>query len=463
VKWNAGAFAAAAAAGEPRLGALALDAGLNLRRNKRAAARANSRAKLQSSIIAAGADTEATVMLVLDEARLRNLARIRGERMLDVVGHGLLGQPSGVVSLPESLAKAVVTEQSNFKAANLKKWSTAGNSLVFFLQLFALKASCEDMSKKGGMAQVDAFASLVGSAAGMAGAVTELFAVALTPHATVMPGAVELVAKVPAHLRLKYAAGMLMAAGSAFDAIVAYARTIDKYSQGDVDAGALYLNVMIAQGFGSISLGAGSYFAYRAAVLHRAGAVVATNVLGASLSPWVLARCFTGVGLLLWLGGLGLSFYAMYMEDDVNELYLRRSAFGTGHPQLGKYADLDQEMQAWAALSLGSMGELEWNDEMFGPDEITARVKVFEPAPTGVVTVHLEGFDSIGGKKIVDLYRGTMPKLEPAPKEDKGVFATTYRTAVASGVNAVRLTYWVFESSQPGFAPTLRGDLWIED
>lgn len=463
VKWNVGAFAAAAAAGEPRLAALALDAGLNIKRKKRTAARANSVAKLESSLIAAGANAEATVMLVLDEARLRNLALMRGERMLDVVGAGLLGHPSGVVSLPESLAKAVVTEQSNFRPANLKTWGTASNLIVLALQSHALKTSWEDISKKGGMGQVDAIASLLGSAAGMAGALTELGALLMTPHATVLPAAMELVSKVPVHLHLKYAAGMLMGAGAAFDAAVAVARSIDKNAQGDMDAGALYRNVAISQGFGSVSLGAGSYFAYRAAVLHRAGAAVATNILGASLSPWVLARCLTGFGLLLWLGGLGLSFYAMYLEDDVNEIYLRRSLFGTGHPQLGKYADLDQEMQAWAALSLGSMAEMEWNDETFGPDEITVIVKLFRPAPTSVVTVLVEGFDSIGGKKVIDIYKGKMPPLQRASKNDDGVVETSYKTDVTSGVNAIRLTYWLFASSKPGLAPIARGDLWIED
>lgn len=462
VKWNVRAFAAAAAAGEPRLAALALDAGLNINRKKRAAARANSMAKLESSVIAAGADTEATVMLVLDEALLHR-ARIRGEQMLDVVGAGLLGHPSGVVTLPESLAKSVVTEQSGFRPANLKTWGTAGNLIVLALQAHAFKTSWEDISKKGGMSQVDAIASLLGSAAGMAGAFTELGALLMTPHAAAMPGAVELVSKVPVHLRLKYAAGMLMAAGSAFDAAVALARYYGKRAEGDDDAAMMYKNVVRSQGIGAIGLGAGSYYAYRAAVLHRAGAAVVTNVLGASLSPWVLARCLTGFGLLLWLGGLGLSFYAMYMEDDVNEIYLRRSLFGTGHPQLGKYADLDQEMQAWAALSLGSMAEMEWNDETIGPDEITARVKVFRPAPTGVVTVLLEGFESIGGKKIVDIYKGPMPKLQPASKNDDGIYETTHTTAVTSGVNAIRLTYWLFGSSQPGLAHILRGDLWIED
>ena len=179
----------------------------------------------------------------------------------------------------------------------------------------------------------------------------------------------------------------------------------------------------------------------------------------------MLGRCLSGIGLLLWLAGLGYTIYGMYMEDDVNEVYLRRSAFGSGHPQHGPFASLEHEMQAFMALSIGVMGELEWNDEMSGPDELTAIVKVVKPDPTDVVTVVIEGFAAMNKNKLIEIYRGQMPGLikdKPNEKDDE-IYLTKKTLNIPSNVKAVRMTYFLYKDPKAGGAPSARNELWIKD
>lgn len=465
VKWKAGAFAAAAT--EPTLNTMALDIGSYIKQKRRAAARARSTNGLNSLIAAAPANVELTVPLVIDEARLRAAALRRGEPMLEVVGGGMFGVPRGVVSLPKSLAEAVVTEQTHFSWGKLKTGSTYLNLFVLYLQTSAAIDPFADIQKKGGFDQIDAAASLISGVAGVTGALTELAVIAMTPRAANragMPLAAELASKVPWHLRLALAASVLTSAGALFDSVAAWAKSRGRKAQGDADAAHAYFNAFALQAISSAALAGAAFYSYRAAVLQRLGTEAALNVLGSAFSPVILARCLTGLGMLLWVAGLGYSIYAMYMEDDVNEIYLRRSIFGMGHPQLGSFPTLEHEMQAFMALSIGMTAELEWKDKISEADELKAVVKVFKPEPGDVITAVIEGFTAVNKKRIMEIYRGDLPVLTKDPEDkDDVLYLTEKSIKIPAGVKAIRMTYFLYKNRKGNATPEARNELWIED
>lgn len=470
VKWSANAFAAAAT--ETTLQSPAIDAAKRGVTGKQARkASIKTRAELKPYIAGHGKDVEATIMLVVDEKDLSKIARARGEKMLDIVTTDLFGQPRGVVSLPESMAHEIVRKQTHAHIGNLKQVGGVLNIFVLILQMRATMMSWEDIGKKGGTDQADAIASLLGGVAGTLGAVAELSAIMLSPpvlNKVGTPLAAELANKIPARFILRFAAGVLGAAGAMFDAASAWAKSMKMGNAGDKDAKNAYIITAGLQLAGGASLGGGTYFAYRAALLNRLAAQAAERatiqILGSFFSPISLARCFTGIGLLLWVGGLAISFYALYLEDDDNEIFLRRSYFGNGHPQLGKFHDFDHEMQSFAALAQGTRAELEWHDVM-GPDEINVNVKVFKPEAATYVTARLEAFDNINGKKLSDLFNSFMPalKLSNEPSEASSeVYTTNLSFKAPAGVEAIKLSYFVYKD-RTHTQPFARGELWIED
>jgi hypothetical protein len=120
-------------------------------------------------------------------------------------------------------------------------------------------------------------------------------------------------------------------------------------------------------------------------VVTRLGGAAATAYLGSSL---------TGIGIVLAIGGFGWSLYAQSLEDDLNEVFLKRSYWGTGHPQgqfgssqtrppaadagvlqLWVSASLRDEQDAFAALSVGFKASLAWQDNWFGDDQVQAKVE----------------------------------------------------------------------------------------
>jgi hypothetical protein len=473
VRWHADAFAAAGA--ELTLALPAVDARERASGGKTGKqarkARLQTSAELRAYMARQAGNAEATIMLVIDQNELGRAAQARGERMLDVVTPGLFGLPQGVVSIPESLAERIVRERQSINMHNLKNAATVLNMGVFYLQALAVAESWENIAKKGGQDQVDAVASLLGGLTGLAGAGSELAALMLAPaaaNAAGAPLAAELASRVPAYLRWKFAAGLFMAAGAVFDAGVAFAKARKFGAQGDEDASRTAYGVFGSQLTGGLAIGLGQYHAYRAAILQRLHSQAGMRLLASAFSPLQLSRTLTGVGLLLWLAGLGLSFYALYLEDDANESFLRRSFFGKGHPQLGKFTDLDHEVQSFGALAVGTSAELEWHDNWTQADEFTVRVKVFNPQPGSVVTAVVEGFEKINGRKVSELYKGDMPSLvlegnTPLPNAAGAVHVTERRRAVPNGIAAIRLTYALYENRAENAWPTTRGELWIED
>lgn len=120
-------------------------------------------------------------------------------------------------------------------------------------------------------------------------------------------------------------------------------------------------------------------------VVMRLGGAAAAAYLGASL---------TGIGIVLAIGGFGWSLYTQPMEDDLNEIFLKRCYWGVGLAQGGfgrnqaepPAADaslrllwvqsaLRDEQGAFAALSEGFKAQLVWHDNWFSADQVQATLE----------------------------------------------------------------------------------------
>lgn len=481
VAWGANAFAGAiddTIRNAATLKPAAIDIGLrgNMTGNQAVEGRHRARMEARNQVAAGNVQglrhVEATSLILCDQEDLKRAARMRGEKLVDVVSPGLFGLDPKVTSVPESWARQMVSRQRHLNVDSLRSKSGYLNLGTLIVQLAAFDMSLGDVNSSGGWDQMDAAGSLLGASAGIAGGAMELSSMLMTPGALNKMGtpfAAELAAKVPAHLWLKLGSGLCLGAGAIFDASVAFAKYHKGKNQGDGDASGAYAASAGAELAGGISLGLGAFFAYRASQLDRLGQLAArqaaVRILGAAFSPLLLARCLTGIGLILWLGGLGLSFLAMYLEDDDNEVFLRRSYFGKGHPELGRFKDLDHEVKSFGSLSTGTRAEMEWEDK-FGQDGLKVTIKVFKPGQSTVVTVRLQGYDGINGKFIRDLTAGSLPTLKLSEDKDEAasdIFTTDLDFDLPEDISAVKLSYYVYPNAVKGTQAIATGDLWIED
>lgn len=438
-------------------------------RQSHKSAAASARAELARAIANSAHPEHLTVPLLMDQAAVEATAK-RGHKvgpgMLQVVGGNLLGLPQVPLALPEEFARELFKQQAQGRAETFKQWgetsvqnargvlpASVGNAFIFFLQWRAFTFALGEFDKSGGWAQVDAAASALSAAVGMLGAGLEVGSLLLAPTSITKagtPAAGVLVSQLPkAYLRLGLGAGLMGATGAALDGAVAFAKMRGRQERGDSDAATLY---GISAGFhagGFVSLFYGSWMAYRSAVLTKAGVQGAVRVLSfrfaSSFAAAGIGMSATGIGMFLWVAGVGFSVVGAMLEDDENETFLERSYFGSGsNTQLGKFANLEDEVQALATLARGFRAELEWQDNMTEPDVVTARLQTVEwdRNHRGMSFV-LDGYDMINGAKLVTLAEGELND----PKAEGGLYKVEQQVKItAPGVQAVKLTFTLWNT-----------------
>ena len=198
-----------------------------------------------------------------------------------------------------------------------------------------------------------------------------------------------------------------------------------------------------------MSLFYGSWMAYRSARLTQAGVQGAVRVLSirfaSSFAAAGVGMSATGIGMFLWVAGVGFSVVGAMLEDDENETFLERSHFGRGsNTQLGKFTSLEEEIQALATLARGFRAELEWQDNLTEPDVVTVRLQTIEwdRNHRGMSFV-LDGYDKINGAKLATLAEGELS--DPDKKGD--VYQVEQQVKItAPGVQAVKLTFTLWNT-----------------
>lgn len=422
VKWKAGAFLdASIEALKSPMFELKFDHHGAHAQQSRARASASAQAQLRKLQKLAGMDKDITVPLLMDEATLRKAAGRRVGTMLPVVGPNLVGLPQELRELPEEFARGVLKEQATFRQGWMKRFTEglgthrlpAGASAgVILMQGYALHAAIDDFNKKGGVEQVDAAAAMVSAALGIFGAGVEVGYLLSMPATAVTPHAAQLASKVPRYITLRFAAGVLAAMGMGLDAVSAFAKAYARHRRGDVDATVAQGVAFSLYAAGTVGTTYGAYLGFRSAQLLR---VAAQGVVRVAFAPAMtatglagLGMTLFGVGMFLWVGGVAIGVVATMLEDDECEVFLKRSYFGKGGiDQAPKFPDLEKEMLALGTLARGIKVELEWNDEMLGPDEVKANITCMDwDAKIRGLSFRVEGYDTVNGKFVATLADG---------------------------------------------------------
>ena len=439
------------------------------RRQSQKSAKSIGQAELRRAIENSDHPDKLTVPLILEQDVVEALAK-RGHKigpgMLQVAGGNLLGLPQAPLALPEDFARQVFQEQAKTRAELFKAWgetaaenyrgslpSMAGHGFVFFLQWNAFCFALDEFGKAGGWAQVDAAASALSAAVGMFGVGLELGAILLSPRTLTKAGtptAGVLVSQLPkAYLRLGLGAGWAGGAGALLDSVVNFAKSRGRWERGDKDAALLYLGSAAFHfaGFGAIFLG--GWTSYRASALTQAGVRGMVKVLGirfaSSFAAAGVGSMLTGLGMFAWVTGVGIGIYAAMQEDDENEVFLERSYFGYGEDlgTLAKFASLEDEMLAFKTLARGFRAELEWQDNVTERDVVTVRLQTIEWDPKRyAVSFALDGYDKLDGELIGRIAEGEMADVQ----ESGGIFEAVRRIPVDSEVEAVRLTFTLWNA-----------------
>ena len=328
------------------------------------------------------------VMLTQDALeRIQKQAARAGEELVEVVADDVLGGLKQPFKLPKSLATKLIGEQASAGRATLdalldKEAHVVRVMAVF--QVWALITSLKSLKNAQGYEYVDALMSVFSCVSGLVGgglSVSMTVVKARTAGATL-----QLVPRAGVSLSsLRLASGLTAAAGSAFDAVGAFAKYAARKDSGDAQAANEYFRagLMFAGSAGALALGASIQFARQLAdhaasaatreaakdVLLRIGLGGTVELVGASL---------TGIGIIVGIVGFAWSLYALYMEDDLNDTFLKRCYWGIGDQPISSFGDpkaigqtaskitdgvrrgLDEEMQAFAGLTLGIKVTLEW-------------------------------------------------------------------------------------------------------
>ena len=289
-------------------------------------------------------------------AEFEKIAARQGEELVDVVVNETLSAhiPSKF-KLPKTLAIKLIGEQTRAAISVRKALFTTGSGVAFVLACFqwnALWKSLEKLKDTEGVAFTDTLMTVFSSAAGLIEGATTVTSGYLEIQAKgsklALASTVEHMTNMAAAVRL--VGGIAAAAGSAFDAYSSYAKYCSAKSRGSTDSMNAYANSAGAFAVSSFSLLGSAGFGFaassatrlnvsngvvkavgRAAV--RAGvrmaAVEATEMLGTAIvATEMLAASLTGIGIVLAIAGFAWAIYAESLEDDLNEIFLKRSYWG---------------------------------------------------------------------------------------------------------------------------------------
>lgn len=420
------------------------------------AAQRTARAKAALRFRGLAALENSTVYLVFDQAELQALqGKAGGVAMVQVTSHDLFGKPT-LAQIPADLADDLLREPQVAFGKRLGvalgkpfeveyRLPSLAAVVVLALQGRALWKSIDDLGNQGGLQRMEAAAAVASASTGIAGAGVELAAIGLarplvTPAGT--PAAAMLAGKLPWSVRLRLAGGFLAGGGALFDAAAAYLKAGGLAQKKDQDSSDAYYVQSFFQFGGGLSILFGSgiawYVAKRLAIdaSLRIGLTLAggTFVAASTSAAWL-----SGVGLVLWIVGVGVSFWAMSLEDDAAEIWLDRSYFGQHQRSEGAFDDLEQELNAFGALSLGVTVDASWSHNWINDDEVTVAITLISVESGLGAGYVLEGFTDRYTRNVTGrLAEGQ----ESAPADQAQPWVIRVRVPVADGqTRAVRLTY----------------------
>ena len=349
-------------------------------------------------------------------AQIQKQAARAGEELIEVVPDDILGGLKQPFRLPKSLATKLIGEQASAGRATFETLLSRGALPVHVLAIFqvwALIASLKTLKNAKGYDYVDALMSVFSCLSGMTQGTLAVSMMVIETRTTGV--GLKLVPRAAANMSLlRLASGLAGPAGSAFDAVGAFAKYQARKNSGDAQAANEYFRagLMFSGSAASMALGAGVLFAESAGgstvralagfVVERVSIAIGLEAIGAAL---------TGVGIVVGILGFGWSLYALYMEDDLNDTFLKRSYWGIGDQPIASFGDpkpvparspadalkfatwvkngLTEETDAFAGLTLGVKVTMEWSRQEVDTKAVLLKTPVTALMPTVLAYKHL--------------------------------------------------------------------------
>ncbi|MCP1573441.1 hypothetical protein J2S30_001820 [Herbaspirillum rubrisubalbicans] len=354
--------------------------------------------------------------VVVTERKLAELKAHAGrqqEQLVEVVGDGQLGHLSERFQLPKSTALKLLGEQASLaKASRQALWSRQGKTTLVLasVQMAALTAALNKLDQEEGDAYVDTLMSVMGSTAGLLEGAFGISAAAVEIRRA--GNKLVLSSSLMAASVLRLLSGVAGAAASGFDMVAAYAKYSSRNARGERLAAKSYL-------FGAVFFAASAISASGSFTIAFANATVSRFVisraivvgLGGATSATMVAATATGIGILLGIAGFALALYAESLEDDLNEIFLKRCYWGKSERTETRFAAAEEpldkrnleEMLTWSerglaaevkgfqSLSVGVKASLTWSKNYFSDNVLQARIEVVHEgqAPRVAYTLQL--------------------------------------------------------------------------
>lgn len=394
-----------------------------------------ARASLKRLSGSPGWNRDVLVPVLVDRSVLENVQG-RG-RMVEVLSDNVLGVPRGVPSsLPEELVTRLISRQGGWSNLAQNKLPAVLSLGVLAMQLWALREALRDIGQKADLELSGALLAAGSAVSSSSASLLELAAIYWAGQPVPAGTVAETVSVASAlrPLKLRFAAGMLGAGAGFFDAVAAWNSMQVASKKGNTGAkvahfttGFLFVGSAIASGFGTyLNYRAGVGTALRTTAMRSVNGqmtrVVVTRLIGGRLvgagAAAALGASLTGVGLILMIVGFAWSLYAMSLEDDQVEVFLRRTPFGEAGEGVSRFADLDEEVAAFMALAKGVQLEAAWVDNYTTKDVI----KVALTLPDWTAQSRLEySLKSRAGKELAkgQYPGGAAPQLKQLTKEFK--------------------------------------------
>ncbi|RAN48254.1 hypothetical protein RB25_12880 [Herbaspirillum rubrisubalbicans] len=361
--------------------------------------------------------------VVVTERKLAELKAHAGrqhEQLVEVVGDGQLGHLSERFQLPKSTALKLLGEQASLaKASRQALWSRQGKTTLVLasVQMAALTAALNKLDQEEGDAYVDTLMSVMGSTAGLLEGAFGISAAAVEIRRA--GNKLVLSSSLMAASVLRLLSGVAGAAASGFDMVAAYAKYRSRLARGETLASTKYRtsSLLFAGSFVASSVGVGIAFA-NATVSRFVLSRVIVAGLGGATTAGMIASTALGIGIVVGVAAFAVALYAESLEDDLNEVFLKRCYWGKSERGETRFAadeepsdkknmegmiawcerGLAAEVKGFQALSVGVKASLTWSKN-FGTSVLEARIEAVHEGVIPRVAYSLQLFPQSLGKK----------------------------------------------------------------
>ncbi len=291
-------------------------------------------------------------------AQLEREAARAGEEVVEVVADDTLGKTfPRAFKLPKATALTLVGDQMSAARASMRAlWSgqAAVASVLGIFQVRSLLDALDKLEKVDGYAYTDAlmsvFTGMTGVTEGGLNIVSGYFSLRASGGQLVLGSTLTRAAVV------RLAAGVAGVAGGVFDAVASYAKYQSAKNRGSSEAAAQFWRSATDFGWSAagFAVGAGLGFAKATVARFAISRLIVARLGGAAVAELIGASA-TGFGIIFMIAGFAWALYAESLEDDVVEVFLKRTYWGLGDSAAEKFGAAEKPVATKAIRGRSSL------------------------------------------------------------------------------------------------------------